>query len=327
MTGDDNEDVIHEESGINSAASFFVPLFGDYAEEWLNIYKSCRAEWTKTMYRQQLYFLDSIWNLRLDEIRKSQCQAIISSNAEHPRKCQKIHLTMSQIFDAAIEDGYINRNPAKKLNLPKYVQDEKRVMTQDELQALSKASFTEMEKSAVYLLFYFGLRPEEMRAVTVNDIDLEKHVLKVNKAIIFSASLPVVKNTKNNRKRTIPIADKIYDFFRKRIENLKEGFLVSEQYGEPLNRGSYEKMYSSIMGKIKDHLILPEEPGLNFYSFRHTFATHLYDSGVKPGKISVKFAAYLCGNTVDVFMKWYAHIELDRELTESSEVINMLTEI
>ena len=71
----------------------------------------------------------------------------------------------------AVADNYIGIGMYDKIcadiNLPNYVKKEKRPLTSEEKEAISKADFTNREKAFIYIIYSCGLRRGEALALDV----------------------------------------------------------------------------------------------------------------------------------------------------------------
>lgn len=301
-------------------------LFGDYSAQWLETYKSNRAAATIKDYRDSLRHCTILNPLRMSEITKTDCQRVINDCSDHPRTCEKLSLTLKQVFNAAIEDDIIVKNPASKLELPNYSSEDKRCLTEEEINVLSKLELPEMHTLFIDVMFYMGLRPGEARALRIESFDFKKKVAKIDHATNFINNQPIYKDTKTHRNREVPIPDDLIPKLEKYIETLKTPWLFHQRSGNLLTATSYRRMKERIfkemnkkMGGDENHYLLGD---LTFYTFRHTYCTFLYYNGCKTGLISTKAAAKICGHSEKVFLSTYAH--LDDEKEETFAVINMI---
>ncbi len=117
--------------------------FLEYARSWLLTKKAAREMNTRKMYENiietHLSFLEDV---RLCDIRNSHFQLAINNALDKPRTCEQIEVTFKQIMKMAVADNYIGVGMYDKIcadiNLPKYVKKEKRPLTPEEKEAISK---------------------------------------------------------------------------------------------------------------------------------------------------------------------------------------------
>lgn len=299
-----------------------VPLdtkFNVYAERWLNVYKSNRAGNTQAMYKQCLKLTEKIDEVSVSDITPTDLQEIINDNWEHAETCKKLKMTLKAIFKKAVSDGLISRNPAQELEVPKVVQKEKRALSKDEIEAVKRiistedARLSETEKMFVICLYYFGMRPEEVRGLMKADFDFEKETVTVQRALAYVDYKPTLKNTKTGNKRVIPIPTAALQHLKKYVETHDSLYLFNGVKNPLLSKKVYLKMWRHIKSEINillggnDKLDLTN--GLTPYTFRRNFATRLYYSN-----ISIKKAAYFMGHCdTKMILQVYAQIDDEKE--------------
>ena len=287
--------------------------FCDYAQKWLR--KKTIEITDNSMYEQVLRLhTTGINDLPLIEITPDDCQELINKAAKHPRTCQKIKITLNQVFRSAIQSNLLYKNPATGISLPKYKSKPKRALSGSEKAVLDKTVFTPREQLYVTLLRFYGLRKEEALALKKEDFDFEHQTITIRHAVHFKNNRPTEKETKNEDTRILYIfPDHVHEFMAfilscndsdpHLFRNLSKGGWITHQ--------SFRRMFYSISSKMKRtaaemELDLPDN--LTSHIFRHGFATDLYYAGV-----GLKDAQYLLGHrTASVTMNIYTHLDNSR---------------
>ena len=274
--------------------------FGNYKQIWFEC-KDKREAATKEMYENAMRKTSSIDDMKLSEIRTSDLQKIINVNFEHSRSCAILRQFLNQVYQSAIREGIVAKNPVHGLELPTSKRKEKRALTKAERTAIRETKLTDKERLFVEIMYYFGLRPGECLALTKDDFG---EVLNIDKAIGYDKNSPYVKPTKTNVSRTIPIPDAF------QLE-IPEGRLFE------FTKSGYYDMWHSIKDKINRYLGGDEHldltPGLHPYIFRHDYCTRCFYAG-----ISALMTAKLMGNSVKMVLEVYSHLE------EENEALNKL---
>lgn len=299
-------------------------LLQDYIDSWIETYKAAAGINTRAMYNNAVnkHIKPALGHLPLNKIVRSDVQALINDNIDHPRTCEIIRMTLVQILNSAIDDKLLYDNVAKKATLPKRHKSEKRALTDLEKEALRKADFTPQEHALVMLLFYFGLRRGEVLALTKPDIDLKKRILTVNKAVVFDVNTPVIKDGAKSDagNRSIPIPESAVAFLRDFLKSVDTFYLFPGKNAETLSKTQYVKMWERIIKKMNDAVtsdrekVIGAEPisGLTAHIFRHNYCTMLYYSG-----ISQKKAVELMGHSdIKMIMEVYAHLDEKKEAVQ-----------
>jgi len=284
-----------------------------FARHWLKTEKQHAAINTKAMYENVIekHLAAELSDLYFSEITQSDLQNIINLNFEKYETCNKIKLTLRQLYEAA-RDNEIETHKSvniKKLLMPKKEKNEKRALTKEEIAALTEAKLTDKQKAFVNLLYYSGIRREEALALDYKAVDLKNKTLKINQALVFDKNAPRIERTKNiysNRVIHIPTAlcAVLSDYGRG-----KKGLMFTMNNGEPMTQSSFTKFWMGIQKSLSE--VTPSAQELTPHIFRHNYATMLYYSD-----ISIKEAARIMGHSnTQMIMQIYAHLDAEKENT------------
>ena len=292
--------------------------FGEYSRQWLADKKISVTD--VTMYEQVLRLHTSaLDDIPLTQVTLRDCQDVINANADKPRTCQKIKITLNQVFERAIQANLLYKNPCRGIILPKYKSAEKRALTASEKHLLDMVQFTLREQMYINLIRYYGLRKEEALALKKSDFDFDSQILKVEHAVKFISNRPTEKETKTGKNRYLmmfPYHIETFMAFLLCCDDEDPHIFRNLQDGKWITQQSFRRMYAAIMSKLKNKAVeLGEEVPENLTShiFRHGFATDLYYAGV-----GLKDAQYLLGHsTASVTMDIYTH--LDKRRTDARD--------
>ena len=284
--------------------------FGAYSENWLNVYKANKGIATQNMYKHKLTYCDSLNNVPMRKINRLMIQQIINENAEHPRTCEIIRLTLKQIFDSAKEDGIVSKNPCKEIELPRHVPQERRALTDEEKQKLRNAVLQPQERLLLLVLYGTGCRPGEAYALTKSDFDFKEGTISISKSVHFdngyfhSISAPKT----NSSIRSVIVSDSILRALKHTIDKIPTENVFGGKMGEIRNAGVYERIFKHMLEKagLKGSGITP-------YVLRHNFATECYYAGV-----SMKECMRQMGHaSIKMVMEVYAHLDEKKENTRA----------
>lgn len=124
-------------------------------------------------------------------------------------------------------------------------------------------------RAALALSLHCGLRMGEIRALMVGDIDLQKGLVYVRRAL----SENTMGTVKNRAQRYIPLAPEVAAYLADAIQGLgPEAPIVSKRNGEPMRRQNFLTQYL----RLRAELGMPPE---SFHKTRHYFATQLLATG------------------------------------------------
>lgn len=290
--------------------------FKEYSEQWLQTYKCNRGINTIEMYNNTFKKFASINHRKITDITQTDLQKIIAANSDKPGSCEKIRLTLRQIFKAAVNDGIITKNPADDLEIPKKPKVVHFALDDDQKKALDELNLADMDRMYLLCLRNFGLRPEEARALTAAKFDLKKRTVVIDQAIIFDKNNAVLKSTKTDNVRVLPIPDALLPELESYLVELKTDYLFTKRDGHPLTHSSNVKLWNRIRTALCVKLYgndndenMSRLSGFTPYVFRRAYATQLYYSG-----ISLKKAAQLMGHAdTNMIIKIYAQLDEERE--------------
>lgn len=279
---------------------------GEYAEKWLDSILDCRSKNTYNFYALAVkHIQEKLGLIELRKLQQAQIQQEVNSFREHPRTARIFHMTINRICEYAVVNNKLIANPCQKIILPKYKAEEKRGLTQLELDAIDAADLDARERLFISLLYYCGLRRGEALALGRGDIDLKNSVLTVNRNLAFPDNKGYLKEPKTDAgRREIPIPAELNTLLRSYKYDF---YLFTTQSGDLFSRSAYRKFWARIMRKLNEAAgggSIDRIQGLTAHIFRHNYASILYKQ-----KVDMKTAAVYLGHSVEVMLGIYAHIE------------------
>lgn len=289
--------------------------FGSYAERWFLTEKSRKSIATKAMYRNVLnvHLMPVLGDMYFSEITLADLQQILDRNFEKYETCNKIKLTLRQIYAAVSdEDGIeLPRINLNKLIIPKKKKNEKRPLNDAEKAAVINAPFDAKHRAFVWILYYTGMRREEALALMPSDFDFKAKTVTISRTLVFDRGRAViVQDAKSSHSlRTILLPDKCIDLIREYVSTCGKYVFPMKGSDEPMSMASFRRFWETITRTMVT--IAPTAAELTPHMFRHNYATQLYYSG-----ITIKKAAQLMGHAdTTMIMKVYAHLDEEKENT------------
>ena len=289
--------------GIKTPVQTNRILFSEYADKFLRV-KEQRSIKTYEMYENALKHVENFYSIPIEFIKASDIQLLISANSNHPRTCEQILLTLRQIFDMAIDDDILTKNPCRNIELPRHVKKEKRAFTEEEKTKIRNAEgLTPLERAYVHVLYGTGVRPAEAQALEWRDIDFKNHTITINKALQFThsrtASVGLPKTDKSIR--TLPVPDFVIDS----ISALKRQGVYSPTQtlfgtntGELRTRSGYKNIWDSAAKKLK-------LKGITAYYCRHDFCTRC-----RKNNVDIKICqAWMGHSDTKMILNIYTHFD------------------
>lgn len=302
-----------------------------WADHWLMVYKSDKSFSTRDGYENILKnHISQIHNIRLQDLRKSDVQQCINAASGHYDIQRRIKNMLSQMLEAAIDDGLVYRNVCRGVTLPRKPKTDTRALSARERAILPTVDFTPEEKCFIWVLWYAGLRPEEARALTVNDIDLARRSISITKAAPFTTNQATLGPPKTDSGyRTVGILSPLLPILEDYLASCDTLYLFPNSSGNLHTKTTYRRFWkkcfdkiNSAMGGTCDHTKHGQvvrgirATDLTPYVFRHEYATILYYAG-----IDIKEAARLMGHA-DTKMILEIYAELDSKKSSSSDKLD-----
>ena len=170
-----------------------------------------------------------------------------------------------------LTEKVITNNPSEFIELPKLKKSLPTVLSLQEVERLLeievKDAYTARNKAMLELMYATGLRVSELVNLKLGDVDLEEVVVRTM--------------GKGNKERVIPLGDYaakaldeyIYGYRMTLMKNKTTDYLFLNNHGNRMTRQGFFKMIKKLAKE--------KEIRTNFspHTLRHSFATHLLDSG------------------------------------------------
>lgn len=252
-----------------------------------------------------------IANLKLFSIKSIKLQEYynkMSKNGFSSSKIRKLNKLLYQFFKYAIFEGYIYRNPAENITIPKlekektHKEDLLEYFTEDEVKDIIK----KIKGYDIELLVLFalgtGLRQGELLALRYSDIDYENKQLKVSRTV----KINYIFDENNNKyrqqifsepktKNSIRIVDIPSSLFELLPKNSSDDLIFTD-HGKIWEA---RKVYRHWNSFLKENNLSIK----TFHSLRHTYATLLLSKGVELITVSK-----LLGHSSIQITEIYSHV-------------------
>ena len=252
----------------------------------------------------------------LDGGRVDRIEAKKKPKGLAPKTVRNIHQMIGSAYNLAMEQKLVTRNPTQGCALPKVEHKEMKTLTADQLSAF----FQEARDSGVYELYYLdlatGLRRGELLGLKWADADLDRGVLKIQRAISRQNGKVVEAPLKTkNAYRTLPLsADAIDVLMQQRRKTGNSEWVFPSPSGGPMSPDSVLHMLQRVLKRAG-------LPRIRFHDLRHTFATMALQNGVDVKTVSSMLGHYSAGFTLDT----YAHVTTDAQLKAAQTMGNILS--
>ena len=257
--------------------------------------------------------------LKISQVKKSDVKRFYNYLADErglqASTIDSIHTVLHQVFDLAVDDGYIRSNPServlKELKQAHCFQTEKRkALTVAEQELFLDYLRNTPRYRHWYPIFAVmlgtGLRGGEATGLRWCDIDLDEGLIDVNHTLVYYSHGPQKGcsfnvNTPKTKagERVVPMLGFVKEAFLEERENQKEtgisckasvdgytDFIFVNRYGDTQHLGTLNKAIRRIIRDCNDAQFEKSEnpevllPHFSCHTLRHTFTTRMCEAGV-----------------------------------------------
>ena len=301
----------------------------EWFKSWMEIHKYMVIRNNTKMYYIQIFtkhIEPTLGNKKLKNITQLDIKSLLKEldqNGYQYETQNKVRIMLLDMFDKAMVDNYVLKNPCKGIKL---VRDEKkdiRVFTREE-----QAEFFDCCKGTFYDNLFIvaistGLRQGELCALTWDDIDFENKEISVTKTLLyqklegdtqkeFHINPPKTKTSK----RTVPISKQCEIALKKQY--IQRNYIMSKKSANPLV-GFENILFTTKFGtpicdqimidaikRIVDEINLCKDELEQFetftpHCFRHSFATRCFEAGIPPKTVQTYLGHASLQMTMDLY--------------------------
>jgi integrase/recombinase XerC len=208
--------------------------------------------------------------------------------------------SLRTFFQFCQRNGWVNTNPAKEVASPKIPKRVPKFLTVDEVESLLNAPdnvdpLGQRDKAIMELLYASGLRVSELVGLDVEYFNTEEGVVRVL--------------GKGRKERIVPVGAKAREAIRKYMDSRAtlastdegKGALFINRQGGRLTARSVERLVSKYLKRCGIQKIVTP------HVLRHTFATHLLNSGA-----DMRGIQELLGHASLSTTQKYTHVSIDK---------------
>jgi integrase len=284
-----------------------------WSYEWLETYKKNVASYTYKMYEQaiRVHIVPSLGKIQLKNLKETDIMNMLNEMADKgiTRKRDVALLTIKQILQKAVLNDLIYKNVALNIKIKKHTAPEKKPIPDEYIQII-KANLDKPYCKLCYFLIYTGLRREELIPLTYEDINFKDKTITINKAVSLEHNQPVLKKTKNETTRIIPLLDTL----ELNLSHFSKGLIFFNQYGNMLSETSFKRQIDYTNNLIKKNVVNYER--FTAHQLRHTYACILHKAGVP-----LKEAQYFMGHKdIKMLLNIYTHSDNEDKIKAKNKL-------
>lgn len=277
------------------------------------------------------YVRDGIGKCKISKVTPKDIKMTFNNlgNKYSQSICGTVRACFLNIYDVAVIEGIVPYNIIHSLK----VKSKRETKIVESLTLEEQKLFLECANSSFYynlyvFIFNSGLRVGEAIGLSINDIDLEKKVLYVKRALYYRQSKGVYSNgskykfekPKNNSIRTVPINDTLYDIIidqmyvlnalkKNRLQTNNKPYQKIEEFddllflsrtGTPMSRASINSDITRVIKLMRKKDKNIKQFGV--HALRHTFATRCYEAGMKETTLQTIMGHKKLAVTMDTYV-------------------------
>lgn len=315
----------------------------EWYKNWMNVYKAPNIRANTKRHYATIYtkhISPVLGSMRLLDIGKIHIQNLINGLEKEGLQWEtqnKVRVLLGDMFNCALVDQYVNRNPCKGVKcVSKRSDNEPRFLTKTEQALFFECCAGRWYDNLFNVAINTGLRPGELAALTWDNIDLNKMIIRVEHTLVYQKfegdtkkvfHLEDTKTSKSNR--TVPINDQCLKYLKrqfiqkniisrqKKSTSIYDDCLFVNRRNNPINATDFTHAINEVLRDINE-LLDPLEQIESFsgHTFRHTFATRCIESGIRPKTLQM-----LLGHTnLKTTMDMYVHVD-DESKQEQMELL------
>ena len=332
VTGENAQQLVNNAIEKQRKASG-APTVKAYAEDYIKLYKQGKIEQnTLVGYRGYLknHIVPAMGDMRINEITVSIVQEYINAKAEKlTAKTIKEHIGfMASVFDGAVEDEIIPRNPfrSKRIEIKGRKSEKVRAITEDEYSQFEREvlpCLTGSTQLYAAITLYTGMRQGEICALRWENIDFESKRIRLRKSIAWaSKNKGDVKDPKTeNGKRDPVIMPQLMPILKAHAQ--PSGYLIRGQRSKDNTPASHETMTRLNERIKKAEAAAGMEHVFGNRRGRHTIATLMNNADIDSKTIENQLGHYSAAFTSRQYMDSQAK-QVERSMEKLSAYIGQI---
>lgn len=314
----------------------------DWFNRWVDVYKKKSVRPNTLREYTHIYTKNIspiLGNRNINSLVKADIQQLIKKVNDDGylyERQNKVKVILTDMFARAVEDDLMVKNPTKGVKLYQDKISNARALTIGEQDVFFDFCKNTFYDNLFNVAVNTGLRPGELFALTIEDINFEEKYIDVNKTLVYQKYLDDECKTfhleppkTKQSYRHVPINSTCIDYLRQQAElkeivanrrpKMQTDYLFVTKFNTPLNSVIYSDAIRSVVRRINETRSLENQ--FEFFSghtFRHTFATRCLEAGIQPKVVQ----SYLGHATLEMTMDLYTHVTADKAAEDIERIVN-----
>jgi integrase/recombinase XerD len=218
--------------------------------------------------------------ISMDEVSEFVYEFIITNGYSASYQNQMISSikTFYRISGRSHIDLQLIERPKKSRALPK-------VFSKEEVKRILNATRNTKHKLLLWIIYSCGLRRSEVTNIRLNDLDRDRGILHIREG-------------KGRVDRIVPVSQKVWEKLDEYVDGFHPGkYLFEGQTGGRYSVESVSRVFKEALKKAG----INKEVGV--HSLRHSYATHLHESG-----LDIRYIQELLGHRSTRTTEIYTHV-------------------
>lgn len=286
--------------------------FAQFAEQWLAAQTFSEGTREATELRIRLHAVPILGADELRNIRPSAVQAWLRGLQRDlaPTYVRVILTNVSAVFNAAVDDGLIARNPAKASSVRPPKLDHRKVQPWPVERVLAVVeALPDRYRAMAVVAAGCGLRQGEVFGLRLRDIDFLRKQLRVEQQVKLVRGRLVIDKPKGGRTRTVPlpewVAVELAEHLRRHPAGHDDLAFTSREH-KPLNR-NHINGYVWRPALVAAGVELGRGNGM--HALRHFYASALIDAGESASAVAEYLGHADPGFTLRVYARLFPSSE------------------
>lgn len=313
----------------------------EWFDRWMKIYKeksirpNTKREYTH-IYNKNIS--PYIGGRLINSLVKSDIQRLVDKAYDDSyayERQNKIKVILRDMLQRAVEDNLIINNPVSGIKLRSAKEVKAKALTIKEQEVFFDYCRNTFYENLFNVAVNTGLRPGELFALQINDIDFENGFIDVNKTLVYQKYLTDdrkefhVEPPKTKQSyRKVPINSVCREYIEKQMElkkvvsskrpKQKNDYLFVTKFNTPLNSQIYSDAIRAVIRQI--NLVRSFDEQFEIFSghtFRHTFATRCFENGVEAKVVQ----SYLGHASLKMTMDLYTHVTEEKSAIDIEKIV------
>lgn len=289
---------------------------GELAEQWMSTrshMKPSTLEKSRTTLR--VHIIPKWGHREVRSLKPSEIQQWVSEDGRTPSTVERSHSILAQILDDAVRDELIRANPARGLILPKQNPPRRVYLSAEQLAMLAEESGE--HAPIVWLLGTVGLRWGELAGLQVQDVNVLKRRITIQRNAVDVAGKIYVGTPKTGKSRTVAVAPFVMDMLVPLMDGKRQDdWIWTDKNGNPLQR---QQRYGWMDKAVKRCMAKDESfPRVTPHGLRHVAAGLMISSGAHPKVVQRQLGHASAAMTLDTYADLWDE-DLDAVATKLDE--------